>query len=56
MKTTNPSSRITLSQKGNQILSAKYTKSQLYIIYVQRRNIRIISGLDYMGNIPMVPD
>lgn len=33
MKTTNPSSRITISQNGNQILTIQ--RAQLYIIYVQ---------------------
>lgn len=57
MKTTNPSSRITLSQKGNQILSCKVYKEPNYILSMSNEEIlELISGLDYMGNIPMVPD
>lgn len=54
MKTTNPSSRITLSQKGNQILTCKVYKD---ISSMSNEEIlELISGLDYMGNIPTVPD
>lgn len=57
MKTTNPSSRITLSQKGNQILSCKVYKEPNYILSMSNEEIlELISGLDYMDNIPMVPD
>lgn len=57
MKTTNPSSRITISQNGNQILSCKVYKEPNYILSMSNEEIlELISGLDYMSNIPMVPD
>ena len=57
MKTTNPSSRITISQNGNQILSCKVYKELNYILSMSNEEIlELISGLDYMGNIPTVPD
>lgn len=56
-ETTNPSSRITLSQKGNQILTCKVYKEPNYILSMSNEEIlELISGLDYMGNIPTVPD
>lgn len=62
MKTTNPSSRITISQKGNQILTCKVYKEPNYILSMSNEEIlelisgELISGLNYMGNIPTVPD
>lgn len=57
MKTTNPSSRITISQNGNQILTCKVYKEPNYILSMSNEEIlEFISGLDYMGNIPTVPD
>lgn len=57
MKTTNPTSRITISQKGNQILSCKVYKEPNYILSMSNEEIlELISGLDYIGNIPTVPD
>ena len=57
MKTTDPSSRITLSQNGNQILTCKVYKEPNYILSMSNEEIlEFISGLDYMGNIPTVPD
>lgn len=57
MKTTNPSSRITISQNGNQILSCKVCKDINNISFMSNEEIlELISGLDYMGNLPMVPD
>lgn len=57
MKTTNPSSRITISQNGNQILSRKVYKEPNYILSMSNEEIlELISGLDYMGNLPTVPD
>lgn len=57
MKTTNLSSRITISQNGNQILTCKVYKEPNYILSMSNEEIlELISGLDYMGNIPMVPD
>lgn len=58
MKTTNPSSRIILSQNGNQILSCKVYKETNNILSMSNEEIlELISGLDYMGNnLPTVPD
>ena len=57
MKTTNLSSRITISQNGNQILSCKVYKEPNYILSMSNEEIlELISGLDYMGNLPTVPD
>lgn len=58
MKTTEPSSRITISQNGNQILTCKVYKEPNYILSMSNEEIlELISGLDYMGNIiPTVPD
>ena len=57
MKTTNPSSRITISQNGNQILTCKVYKEPNYILSMSNEEIlELISRLDYMGNIPTVPD
>lgn len=53
----NPSSRITISQNGNQILTCKVYKEPNYILSMSNEEIlELISGLDYMGNIPTVPD
>lgn len=50
MKTTNPSSRITISQKGNQILSCKVYKEPNYILSMSNEEIlELISGLDYIN-------
>lgn len=59
MKTTNPSSRITISQNGNQVLSCKVYKEPNYILSMSNEEIlEFISGLDYIdiGNLPTVPD
>lgn len=57
MKTTNPSSRITISQNGNQILSCKVYREPNYILSMSNEEIlELISGLDYMGNLLTVPD
>ena len=57
MKTIKPSSRITISQNGNQILTCKVYKEPNYILSMSNKEIlEFISGLDYMGNLPMVPD
>lgn len=57
MKTTNPSSRIIISQKGDQILSCKVYKEPNYILSMSNEEIlELISGLDYIGNLPTVPD
>lgn len=50
-------SRITISQNGNQILTCKVYKEPNYILSMSNEEIlELISGLDYMGNLPMVPD
>jgi hypothetical protein len=54
MKTTNPSSRITISQNGNQILSCKVYKDPNYMS--NEEILELISGLDYIDNLPTVPD
>lgn len=57
METTNPSSRITLSQNGNQILTCKVCKVINNILFMSNEGIlELISGLDYMDNLPTVPD
>ena len=57
MKTTNPSSRITISQNGNQILTCKVYKEPNYILSMSNEEIlELISGLNYMDNLPIVPD
>ena len=57
MKTTNPSSRITISQNGNQILTCKVCKDTNNILFMSNEGIlELISGLNYMGNLPTVPD
>lgn len=60
MKTTNPSLRITISQNGNQILSCKVYKEPNYIKDILSMSneeiLELISRLDYIGNIPTVPD
>lgn len=57
MKTTNPSSRITIHQNDNQILSCEVYKEPIDILRMSNEEIlEFISGLDYMGNLPTVPD
>lgn len=57
MKTMKPLSRITINQNGNQILSCKVYKEPLDILHMSNEGIlELISGLDYMGNLPTVPD
>lgn len=57
MKTTNPSSRITISQNGNQILTCEIYKETHNILFMSNEEIlELISGLNYIGNLPMVPD
>lgn len=57
MKTTNPSSRITISQKGNQILTCKVYKEPIAILRMSNEEIlEFISVPDYMDNLPTVPD
>ena len=57
MKTTNPSSIITISQNGNQILTCKVYKEPNCILSMSNEEIlELISGLDYTGNLPTVPE
>lgn len=57
MKTMKPLSQITISQNGNQILSCKVYKEPIDILRMSNEEIlEFISGLDYMGNLPTVPD
>lgn len=49
--------RITINQNGNQILTCKVYKEPNYILSMSNEEIlELISGLDYMGNLPTVPD
>lgn len=49
--------RITINQNGNQILTCKVCKDINNILFMSNEGIlELISGLDYMGNIPTVPD
>lgn len=57
MKTTNPLSRITINQNGNQILTCKVYKDINNILFMSNEGIlELISGLNYMDNLPIVPD
>jgi hypothetical protein len=57
MKKTNMKTRITINQNGNQILTCKVCKDINNIVFMSNEGIlELISGLDYMGNIPTVPD
>lgn len=50
-------SRITINQNGNQILYCEVYKEINSILSMSNEGIlELISGLDYMGNLPMVPD
>lgn len=49
--------RITISQNGNQVLTCKVCKDINNILSMSNEEIlELISGLDYMGNLPTVPD
>lgn len=49
--------RITINQNGNQILTCKVCKDIPNILLMSNEGIlELISGLDYMGNLPTVPD
>ena len=48
---------ITINQNGNQILTCKVCKDINNILFMSNEGIlELISGLDYMGNLPTVPD
>lgn len=50
-------SRITINQNGNQILYCEVYKEINSILSMSNEEIlELISGLDYKGNLPMVPD
>lgn len=52
-----PLSRITINQNGNQILSCEVYNEPIAMLRMSNEEIlEFISGLDYMGNIPTVPD
>ena len=49
--------RITINQNGNQILSCKVCKDINNILFMSNEGIlELISGLNYMDNLPTVPD
>lgn len=49
--------RITINQNGNQILTCEVCKDIHNILSMSNEEIlELISGLDYMGNLPTVPD
>lgn len=49
--------RIIINQNGNQILTCKVCKDINNILSMSNEGIlELISGLDYMGNLPTVPD
>lgn len=49
--------KITINQNGNQILSCILCKDINNILFMSNEGIlELISGLDYMGNLPTVPD
>lgn len=49
--------RITINQNGNQILTCEVYKEPIDILRMSNEGIlELISGLDYMGNLPTVPD
>lgn len=48
---------ITINQNGNQILTCKVYKEPNNILFMSNEGIlELISGLNYMGNLPTVPD
>lgn len=50
-------SRITINQNGNQILSCEVYKEPIAILRMSNEEIlEFMSGLDYIGNLPTVPD
>lgn len=49
--------RITINQNGNQILTCKVCKDTNNILFMSNEGIlELISGLNYMNNLPTVPD
>ena len=57
MKTMKPLTRITINQNGNQILFGEvYKETQSILLMSNEEILELISGLDYIDNLPMVPD
>lgn len=57
MKLMKTITRITINQNGNQILTCKVYKEPNYILSMSNEKIlELISGLNYMDNLPIVPD
>lgn len=49
--------RITINQNGNQILTCKVCKDINNILFISNEELlKLISGLNYMDNLPIVPD
>ena len=49
--------RITINQNGNQILTCKVCKDIDNILFMSNEGVlELISGLNYMDNLPIVPD
>lgn len=49
--------RITINQNGNQILTCKVCKDINNILFMSNEGVlELISGLNYMNNLPIVPD
>ncbi len=49
--------RITINQNGNQILTCKVCKDINNILFMSNEGIlELVSGLNYMDNLPIVPD
>lgn len=49
--------KITINQNGNQILTCKVCKDINNILFMSNEGIlELISGLNYMDNLPIVPD
>lgn len=49
--------RITINQNGNQILTCKVCKDINNVLFMSNEGIlELISGLNYMDNLPTVPD
>lgn len=49
--------RITINQNGNQILTCKVCKDINNILFMSNEGVlELISGLNYMDNLPIVPD
>lgn len=57
MKTMKTLSQITINQNGNRILTCKVYKEPIYLLSMSNEEIlELISGLDYMDNLPTVPE